>query len=297
MERLMDIGIFLVYGGQPGLTLTDCARTAKQLEDYGFSSLWAPDHVVTFESYQPLYSYSDSGQPPFEKRQGFYDPLWVLAAAAGATSRIRLGTCTVILPERNPVVFAAEVVGLDHLSNGRVDLGVGIGWSPEEYAAVGVPFLRRGARASEYIAAMRLLWTEDVATMESEFVNFKDVVALPKPLQQPCPPIIVGGQSHAALRRVARQGDGWISWLLPEDKLIPLIDALKLECEKVDRDPASVRMIGAIPYNNADNAKRYFDMAQANGMHEFTLIPWPPTEFQAGYPAEKIEEMAKLLGK
>lgn len=285
----VDVGILLLFDGRPGLTLGDCARRAKELEDMGFPSLWVPDHVVTFENYQPLYSYSPDGLPPWTGRQGWYDPLWVLAAAASTTSRIRLGTSVVILPERNPVLFAKEVVALDHLSNGRVDIGVGVGWCPEEYAALGVPFERRGDRADEYITAMRRLWTEDLATMHGEFVDFTDVVALPKPIQRPSPPLIVGGQSPAAFRRVAKQGDGWISWMLPPDQLKRSIDALNLECERHDRDPATVRKIGALLYSGADDMRRYFEIGRENGMHEYVVLPWA----SEGYPSESIAEIAQ----
>lgn len=290
-ERRVDVevGIFLLFDGQPGLTLADCARRAGELEGMGFSSLWVPDHVVTFESYKPLYHYDPSGMPPFSGRQGWYDPLWVLAAAASTTTRIRLGTGVVILPERNPVLFAKEVVALDHLSSGRLDIGVGVGWCPEEFAALGVPFERRGARADEYITAMRRLWTEDLATLHGEFVEFTDVIALPKPIQRPSPPVIIGGQSPAALRRVAKHGDGWISWMLPPDQLKPSIQALNIECEKHDRDPAGVRKIGAFLYSGADDMRRYFEIGQENGMHEYAVLPWAPQ----GYPSDAIEEIAQ----
>src|SRR5205085_1036240 len=167
-KQAMDIGIELLFDGSPGNSITDAGGFAKALEDMGFASLWLPDHVVVFEQYAPNYGYSENGLPPYAPRQGWFDPLFGLAAMAATTSRIRLGTNCLILPERNPVVLAKEVVALDHLSGGRIDLGVGLGWSPEEFAACSVPFERRGARCEDYIAAMTCLWTDEVATYGGE---------------------------------------------------------------------------------------------------------------------------------
>src|SRR2546428_149058 len=117
----MALWIELLFDGGPGNSITDAGGYAKALEDMGFASLWLPDHVVVFEQYAPNYSYSPDGLPPYGPRQGWFDPLFGLAAMAATTSRIRLGTNILILPERNPVVLAKEVVALDHLSGGRID--------------------------------------------------------------------------------------------------------------------------------------------------------------------------------
>src|SRR5205814_1018617 len=183
----MDVGIELLFDGSPGNSITDAGGYAKALEDMGFASLWLPDHVVVFEEYAPNYSYSPDGQPPFGPRQGWFDPLFGLAAMAATTSRIRLGTNCLILPLRTPALLAKEIVAVEHLSGGRIDVGVGIGWSPEEFGAMGVPFERRGARADEYIEAMTVLWRDEVATYKGEYVSFQGAVALPKPVQSPRP--------------------------------------------------------------------------------------------------------------
>ncbi len=269
----MKIGALLLFDGRLGRTLQDCMQRAKEVEDRGFSSLWLPDHVVTFGHYASAYPYGRGGQPPFGRRQGWYDPLFALAAAATTTSTLRLGTSVLILPQRNPVVLAQEVTALDHLCGGRFDLGVGIGWSREEYTALGVPFEKRGARADDYIGAMTRLWQDELATYAGEFVSFHEAVALPKPLQQPRPPIIVGGQSPGALRRAARLGDGWISWDLAADLVPPTVRTLEAECEAADRDPASFRLLLACFYTSADSLVRYVDVARRHGITEVVVAP------------------------
>ena len=289
----MDVGIELLFDGGPGNSITDAGGYAKALEDMGFASLWLPDHVVLFEHYEPNYSYSPDGLPPFAPRQGWFDPLFGLAAMAATTSRIRLGTNVLILPQRNPVLLAKEVVALDHLSGGRIDLGVGLGWSPEEFAACGVPFERRGARCDEYIAAMTCLWTDEVATYEGEFVSFTEAVALPKPVQQPRPPVIIGGQTPGALRRAARLGDGWSSWLLPPDAIADTLAGLDAECDKAGRDPAGLRRIHTIFYPGATAFEQFLERAQKDGIDEVVVVPLVPDRD----PFEVLAEIAGIAGR
>ncbi|HJT90821.1 MAG TPA: LLM class F420-dependent oxidoreductase [Mycobacterium sp.] len=287
----MDIGIILLFDGQPGNTLQDCAAAAKRLEDMGFSALWLPDHVVLFEQYEPEYPFSADGQPPFAQRQGWYDPLFGLLAAASTTSRIRLGTNILIVTERNPVLLAKDVVAVDHFSGGRVELGLGVGWCKREFDALGIPFERRGRRADEYIEAMTRLWQDELATYEGEFVSFSDAVALPKPIQKPRPPILVGGQSRMALKRAARLGDGWINMQLPVDELHVATKQLDAECEAIGRDPASLRRIHSFIYSTADIYKQYLEVAYEGGA-ELSIAPWVPDRD----PQDVIEEVAQLGG-
>ncbi len=133
---------------------------------------------------------------------------------AGATSRIRLGTGICLVPQRNPVYTAKEVATVDYLSGGRVDFGVGIGWLAEEFAALGVPLERRAQRARAYLAVMRQLWCDPVSVYDGEFYHLPPSRQYPKPIQRPHPPIHFGGESDAALRRVADIGQGWFGFAL-----------------------------------------------------------------------------------
>ena len=286
----MDVGIELLFDGSPGNSITDAGGFAKALEDMGFASLWLPDHVVVFEQYAPNYSYSPDGLPPFAPRQGWFDPLYGLAAMAATTERVRLGTNALILPQRNPVLLAKEIAALDHLSGGRINLGVGLGWSPEEFAALGVPFERRGARCDDYIKAMTCLWTDEVATYDGEFVSFTGAVQLPKPVQSPRPPVIIGGQSPAALRRAATLGDGWSSWMLPPDAIAGTLAGLDAECEKAGRDPAGLRRIHTTFYPGADAFAQFLEQGQKNGVDEVIVVPWVPDRD----PFEVLAEIAEI---
>jgi probable F420-dependent oxidoreductase len=159
-----------------------------------------------------------------------YDPFTTLAWLAGTTRTIELGTTVIILPYRHPVQTARVAATVDRLSGGRFIFGVGVGWSQLEFEALGVPFARRGAVSNDYLAAIKKLWTSDVASHSGPFVSFKDVHTGPRPLRSPHPPIWVGGSSDAALRRAVRYGDAWhpnrvrMDWL--RDTGVPKIAAI-----------------------------------------------------------------------
>jgi probable F420-dependent oxidoreductase len=172
-------------------------HTAVRAEQLGYDSVWVSDHVVV-----PNANVDRIGE-------AIYDPLVTLAVAAGATSRVRLGTTVLIVPYRNAVVTAKMVSTLDALSGGRVVLGVGAGWMAEESAMLGVPFAERGAMTDEYLAAMRELWTSPAPSFAGRYTRFSGLHFEPKPVQKPHPPIWVGGHGRASLRRAAEIGTAW----------------------------------------------------------------------------------------
>ena len=182
-------------------------RTAVQAERLGYDSAWVSDHVVV-----PRENIKNFGETIF-------DPLVTLAVAAGATSRVQLGTTVLIVPYRNAVVTAKMVSSLDALSGGRVVLGVGAGWVAAESAMLSVPFKERGAMTDEYLDAMRELWTSAAPSFAGRYTQFSDLVFEPKPVQKPHPPIWVGGHTAAALRRTARIGAAWHPINRPPDEL------------------------------------------------------------------------------
>src|SRR6478735_61205 len=184
-------------------------------ERCGFATLWSGEHVVMVDRSASRYPYSDDGQIAVPAEADWIDPLIGLSFAAAATSTIGIATGVLLLPEHNPVLVAKQAATLDTLSDGRFTLGIGIGWSREEFDALGVPFERRGARTAEYVAAMRTIWRDDVASFDGEFVTFDSVRVNPKPFDGGSIPIVLGGNSDAALRRVAGWGDGWYGFNLP----------------------------------------------------------------------------------
>lgn len=195
-----------------GVSLRSLQPVAQAFEANGFESIWTSEHLVFPTELPDLYPYTATGEPPFTSATPIHDPWVVLAYAAAATERIRLGTSVYILPLRHPLETARSVVSLDRVSGGRVTLGVGVGWLPEEFDYVGLDFAERGRRADAAITAIRRLWTEDTVHVDDGFHRFGPVTFEPKPLQKPSIPIEVGGTSGPALRRAGRVGDGWIEY-------------------------------------------------------------------------------------
>ena len=185
------------------------ADVAVRAEALGFESVWVAEHLVFPSTIQSRYPYAAEGVPPINPATPLLDPLLVLMQVAARTQRIRLGTNVYILPLRHPIAVARMVTTLDVLSGGRVSFGVGLGWLAEEFDAVGLDFATRAARGREAIRALRALWTEEEPSFHGRTVQFGPVRFEPKPAQRPHPPILVGGESGAALKRAAELGDGW----------------------------------------------------------------------------------------
>ena len=173
---------------------------AEQAEQFGYASLW---------SFQRLLVPRDSGMEAVY--QSVLDPMVALGFAAAHTSRIRLGVAVVNLPFVPPVLLAKQAASVDVLSGGRLDLGLGIGWMPEEFTAAGATTGRRGARTEEYLAVLRTLWRDEISSFSGEFYTIPAGRQLPRPVQQPGPPVLLGGMSRAAMERAGRIADGWIT--------------------------------------------------------------------------------------
>ncbi len=236
----------LHFGNNTFPDLAGATRLALLAEAAGFDSVLAVDHVVFPDNYASTYPYSATGRLPVGRTGSFPDPLIWIACAAAVTTRLRFMTGVIILPQRSPLVLAKQVATLDYMSGGRMELGVGVGWLKEEFAALGVPFERRGKRADEYIAAMRALWAEDGASFAGEFVNFHEVSCNPKPAGGSVP-IIVGGHSEAAARRAGRLGDGFFPSVGSPLDTMPLFDMARRAAAEAGRDPASIEMMAGCP--------------------------------------------------
>jgi len=210
-------------------------------EAAGFESLWTVEHVVVPAGYESTYPYDPSGRMPGNDDAPIPDPLIWLSYLAAATSRIKLATGVMILPQRNPVVFAKEVATLDQMSAGRVQLGVGVGWLKEEFEAIGVSFNDRGRRTDEYVAAMRALWTQDAASFHGEFVNFDECILRPRPTQASVP-IHVGGHTDVAAKRAGRLGDGFFPAAPTHEELDRLFKLARRTASDNGRDPDAIEM-------------------------------------------------------
>jgi probable F420-dependent oxidoreductase len=172
-----------------------------------------------------------------------HDPLAVSAYVAGMTERARIGIAIVNLPFYAPIVLAKNLTSIDVLSGGRLDAGLGLGWSPDEFAAAGVPIAQRGARAEEFIACLRAIWTEEPVEFSGEFYTVPNSYVDPKPVQQPYPPILLGGSADTALRRAGRLASGWISASrFPAAELPAAVRTVRAAAREAGRDPESVRI-------------------------------------------------------
>lgn len=256
-------------------------------ERHGFATLWAGEHVIMIDHSESRYPYSSDGQIAVPAVADWLDPLVGLSFAAAATQRIRIATGVLLLPEHNPVMLAKQTASLDTLCDGRLVLGVGVGWSREEFVALGIPFARRGRRASEYVAAIRTLWRDDVASFHGEFVSFADVRVNPKPVRDRRIPVIVGGNSDAALARVAELGDGWYGFNL--DGVAAVQERLAVLgglCRAAQRDVARLDVAVALSRCHPDDLSALAEM----GVSELVLVETPPGDPQA------VDEWAAGLG-
>jgi probable F420-dependent oxidoreductase len=185
-------------------------EVVQKAEALGYESVWIPEHLAVPVNMTTPYPYSANGEFPGGAMVALHDPFVALSFIASCTERIKLGTAVFVLPLRNPIATAKAVASLDVLSNGRLLLGVGIGWLKEEFEVVGMPFDDRAARTREAIRMMKHLWTDDLPEFSGRFHQFPPLGFNPKPVQKPHPPILFGGETEAALKRAAALGDGWI---------------------------------------------------------------------------------------
>lgn len=234
----MKFGIIFANTG-PFSDGAAAATMARAAEEAGFESLWTVEHVVVPSGYESTYPYDPSGKMPGPEESPIPDPLVWLSFVAGATSTIRLATGILIVPQRNPVVLAKEVATLDHLSGGRMELGIGVGWLEEEFDAIGVPFSERGKRTDDHIAAMRSLWSGEKASHHSAFTDFDDCISLPNP-KNGSVPIHVGGHTDVAARRAGRLGDGFFPGKGNLDELTRSFELARSTAKEHGRDPDGI---------------------------------------------------------
>jgi probable F420-dependent oxidoreductase len=236
----MKVGVAMAFSQH---TDVGFMREAVQLvEAKGFHAIWVPEHVLFFPDYASTYPYSDSGRIPGDP-EGLLDPFTALTFIASHTQSVRLGTGICLVPQRNPVYTAKMVADVDFLSGGRVDFGVGIGWLKEEFDNLGADFRGRARRCDEYIEAMKALWRPGVTEFHGETVDFHPCHFNPKPVQTPHPPIFFGGESDAALGRVARHGDGWYGYDLSPEMLAAKLQTLDAALADAGRDRDDIEIL------------------------------------------------------
>ncbi|MFI5610225.1 LLM class F420-dependent oxidoreductase [Amycolatopsis sp. NPDC051903] len=284
----MQVGLHaLGIGAGARRPVIDAVATAA--ESGGFATLWSGEHVVMVDDGSSRYPYSADGRIAVPAAADWLDPVVGLSFIAAATSTIGLATGVLLLPEHNPIVVAKQAASLDLLSGGRLTLGVGVGWSREEFDALGVPFERRASRTEEYVAAMRTVWRDDVASFDGEFVRFDSVRVNPKPTRAAAIPIVFGGNSDSALRRAAAHGDGWYGFNLDDvGHVTDRVGFLRAQCREIGRDFAQLRVAVALRDPRPGDVPKLAEL----GLDELVIVDGPPED-----PALAAEWVAALAGR
>ncbi len=227
-------------------------RCVVACEQLGYESVWTGEHIVLMDPHEP-----PSPVPP---ESNFVDSIASLAFAAAKTERIKIGSGIILLPQRDPVVLAKELAGIDVLSKGRLLFGLGVGYVPREFETLGIPYEERGARTTEHIEVLRTLWTQEKPSFDGQFTQFSGIQSHPMPIQNPHPPIIVGGNSPPALRRAVSQGDGWYGFFMDVDAAAAMVSALEETAKSTERPGSLDRLtITITPPGpiDGDTAQRY----------------------------------------
>jgi probable F420-dependent oxidoreductase len=268
MADHLQFGISGISGGATSYPEA-LVNVAQAAEAAGLDSLWAGEHIVLPES---------SRRIPATTR--LLNPVVALTFLAAHTRTIRLGTGILLLPQHQPLILAKELATLDVLSGGRVIVGIGVGWAEEEYEALGVPYRERGARADEYLAAMRAIWSEEKPAYHGKYVSFQGVQAYPHPVQQPTPPIVIGGRAPAALRRTVEQANGWYGFALDLEETADILAELREAAGRYHRPTSlgelEISVAPRIPVDK-EIAQRFAEL----GVHRLIFIPPPGKDVPA----------------
>lgn len=242
-------------------------KTACKAEVLGFDAVFVNDHIIVDDS------------PRSAPWANTYDPFVALSFIAAHTTHIRLGTSVLIMPYRNPIATAKMMATLDQMSGGRVIAGIGVGWNEAEFNALGVPFRERGARTTEYLRVWQACWTPGEVAFAGQFFSFSKMYISPKPLQQPHPPIWVGGSSAAALRRAAEFAQVWQPTPTPLADLIKRQDDLRQACDRIGRqEPPVTRMSFRV---------------DLTGITGNTVPAGKPRQTGQGTPAQVVEDIQR----
>jgi probable F420-dependent oxidoreductase len=283
----MKIGLFAInYGacGDPAAAV----RVAQAAEGAGFESVWSGEHIVLPDPM--LASFLLASDTPM------LDTIVALTWIAAHTKSVRIGSGIILLPVRNPVLLAKELASLDVVSGGRLIIGLGAGWLEPEFRALGVSMQGRGEKMDDALLAMRALWTMDRPEHDGPSASFRDVVAYPHPVQRPMPPIVIGGESPAALRRAVTVGNGWYGFGLTVEKTRQQIDALKRAMDEHER-PAELGNleISVTPVGGFD--KQVVENYAAAGVHRLIVLPKPDATHAERHKMVALDDILRNIEK
>lgn len=235
----MRVGISLPQLG-PQASPENLVKVARRAEELGYDSVWVLERLLWPLAPREPYPAAADGRLP-ETYQTVLDPIETLTFVAAHTTKVQLGTSVLVLPYHSPIQLARRLASLDVLSNGRVVVGVGAGWSRDEFEAAGTPFERRGARCDEFLRAMIELWTKDPVKFDGEFYHIPESMVGPKPVQKPHPPIYVAGFGQYTFDRAAKFGDGWNpAGIMSFEALEGMINQFRQTTERAGRDSMEV---------------------------------------------------------
>lgn len=215
---------------------------AQLAEELGFTHILAYDHVIGAN-----LASRPGWKPPYSHLDSFHEPLVLFGYLAGLTRKIEFTTGIIILPQRQTVLVAKQAAAVDVLSGGRLRFGIGIGWNPVEYEALGQDFKNRGIRSEEQVEVLRQLWTRELVTFEGRWHKITDAGINPLPVQRPIP-IWFGGTAERALRRLARLGDGWLPLMDPDENCRAAIEKIRAYTREAGRDPSRIGIEGRISH-------------------------------------------------
>ena len=261
--------------------VNEVVRLAVRAETLGFDSVWVNHHIL----------HVGYVKDRLETRP-YQDALVTLTWIASQTSKIQLGTSVLVMPYLHPMALAKHLATLDQLSGGRLIVGLGAGSLPEENEALGVPYESRGKLCNEFLQVLRALWTDDEASFSGEFYSFENMCSSPKPLQDPHPTIVIGGNRPAALKRVARYGDGWHPMNVAPDGVERRMEVIRAEAEAAGREqiPKAVQVRLDMNRVDAESVAAY----EAAGVTD--LVMHVSTSDIAKQEAAMEEFAARMLG-
>ena len=282
----MKIGVFASLFA-PHCTPEQIATVAKQLDQAGLDSLWFGEHVMLFDEMEFPYPGSPDGKLPVPSGQGAPDQGTLIAYCAAHTQQLRFGTGISLIPQRNPIYTAKEFATLDWLTQGRINLGVGVGWCKEEVEGCGYSFNNRGERCDEALDLITQLWQNDITDHNGKHFSLSGARMDPKPIQAPHIPLFIGGFSQAALERTAKYGQGWLGFGITPGMTEALLAKLQLELEKQQRSlgDLNIAIMPAVDDDKSINAFMDLDVD--------LLLPMLPVG-QVSETHQRLERIAEI---
>ncbi len=281
----MKIGLFAINYGTCG-DPSSAVQVAQAAEAAGFESVWTGEHIVLPDPMLPSF--------PLAPEMPMLDTVVSLTWIAAHTKRLRIASGIIVLPQRNPLLLAKELASVDVVSGGRLIVGLGAGWLEPEFKALGVPMQGRGEKMDDILRAMRAIWTMEKPEHHGPTASFSNVAAYPRPIQRPMPPVVIGGESPAALRRAITMGNGWYGFGLTAEETKKHIEGLKQAGEQNGR-PAELGEleITVTPVGGFD--RRSVEAYAAAGVHRLVVLPRPDASRDTRHNPVPLDDILRSI--